>query len=471
MLSLLDVTIQYSLPNSRGSGVGRLLGIPDLTLKIFMRELSFFRPGCPKYRYSRLDFLSSKNQCDFLVILPGVSASDPNVLKLIVRRRIKMQSKSSGTRIFLVKFATMAKVISAIIIILIIYVFIVYPKLNNPEKFEPNATAGDIIVNQPRLNSLNPKVTFNLPGDSFIILEKSHVFQTFNNCGPATLSMILSYWGINKSQQELGEKLRPYQNPQGDNDDKSVTFEEFLDEAESYGLAGFIRPNGDIEKLKVFIANGLPVAVKTFLHDYDDIGHYRIIRGFDENKKILVQDDSFEGKGLEFSYDKLLRLWQPFNYQYMIIVSKDKQGLAEAILGEELDEGRSWENSLNRAEAETETNNPYPVFNRSVANYYLGNFEESVIFFEEIRNKLPSRMLWYQYEPILAYQKLKDNSKILRLTGEILNNHNRAFSELYIIRGEVMLEEGKKDQAKSEFEKAILYNKNSKSAKDALLKI
>src|SRR5690606_15634406 len=72
--------------------------------------------------------------------------------------------------------------------------------------------------------------------DSYVIPQKLHVFQSFNNCGPATLSMALSYMGVSKTQQELGDILRPYQVPGGDNDDKSVTLEEVAKEAEKYGL-------------------------------------------------------------------------------------------------------------------------------------------------------------------------------------------------------------------------------------------
>src|SRR3989304_4636966 len=73
-----------------------------------------------------------------------------------------------------------------------------------------------------------PSPVFSLakPPAVKIIPHKLQVFQTFNNCGPAALSMTLSYFGINESQQKLGNELRPYQNPQGDNDDKSVTLDE-----------------------------------------------------------------------------------------------------------------------------------------------------------------------------------------------------------------------------------------------------
>jgi len=67
----------------------------------------------------------------------------------------------------------------------------------------------------------------------------------------------------------------------------------------------------------------------------------------------------------------------------------------------------------------------------AVANYYLGNYEQSIIDYESVANSLPRRMLWYQLEPILAMQKLKQYDKILALSERILNGGNRAYSELY----------------------------------------
>ena len=41
--------------------------------------------------------------------------------------------------------------------------------------------------------------------EEYVLLDNPrHVYQTFNNCGAATLSMILSWYGENVSQKELG---------------------------------------------------------------------------------------------------------------------------------------------------------------------------------------------------------------------------------------------------------------------------
>ncbi|EKD84740.1 MAG: hypothetical protein ACD_38C00166G0001, partial [uncultured bacterium] len=62
-----------------------------------------------------------------------------------------------------------------------------------------------------------------------------------------------------------------------------------------------------------------------------------------------------------------------------------------------------------------------------------------------------------QIEPILAYQKLKNYTRVFQLTDKILNTYNRAFSELYQIRGEIYQELGKVDLAEAEFGKARFY--------------
>ena len=110
----------------------------------------------------------------------------------------------------------------------------------------------------------------------------------------------------------------------------------------------------------------------------------------------------------------------------------------------------------------------YDRFNLSVANYYLEDYEGAVEAYEAISARLPFRMLWYQIEPIIAYNKLGEEEKGLEITSTILNNHNRAFSELYQLRGRIYMERGDLGTARGEFEKALYYNKNYRLEEDEL---
>jgi len=323
-----------------------------------------------------------------------------------------------------------------------------------------------------------PKETTNFisikqPSNAYSIPLPLHVFQTFNNCGPATLSMVLSNLGVERPQEELGKIIRPYQNPQGNNDDKSVTLDELAEEAEKDGFVSYYRPNGTIELIKLFVSNDIPVVTRTWLKKGEDIGHYRIVKGYDEGKKQIIQDDSFQGPNLSFSYEEFLNIWQPFSYEYLVIVPKEKEELVQAILKEESEVSIAWQNSLNRSLSEEKLNpqNLYPIFNQAVALYHLGKYQDSIDVFETIQNNLSPRMLWYQIQPILSYSKLGIIDKVIFLTDTILANGNKAFSELYLARGEAYLQNGALDLAKQEFESAVFYNSNFEPARLALEKL
>ncbi len=322
----------------------------------------------------------------------------------------------------------------------------------------------------PSSNMHTNKTSLPTPPPSKILENNYHIFQSFNNCGPAALSMALSYFDIQKSQQELGQALRPYQNPQGDNDDKSVTLEELAQEAEKYGLIAYHRPNGNIALIKKFIAADIPVVTRTWLKEHEDIGHYRIVKGYDDNTQELIQDDSLQGKNLRYSYKTFNDLWQKYNYEFLVLVPKEKQKEAESILGEIADPKIAWEKAVKDIEKTLETNpdDIYALFNLSVALYHTGDYQKSVEAYEQVADRLPKRTLWYQIEPIQAYFALGNYEKVFSLTDAILENQNRAFSEIYLLRGEIYKKQGNLNAAKREFEKAVLYNKNLLEAQNAL---
>ncbi|MBU3957097.1 C39 family peptidase [Patescibacteria group bacterium] len=318
-----------------------------------------------------------------------------------------------------------------------------------------------------------PSITLAQPGEKALLSGTKVAYQTFNNCGPATLSMILSYYDIRKSQKELGDEMRPYQHPQGDNDDKIIFPTEFVAWVEKFGLKAAYRPNGSLELLKLFLANEIPVVVKTWLRPNEDIGHFRIIRGFDEGAKVLIDDDSYFGPNRRLSYFDFMSMWQPFNYGYIPVYKPEKEEIVKAILGQEQDSEVAYWKAVNRAQKENQLdpNNIYPFFNLSTSYYHVGEYEKSVTEFKKVESRLPRRMLWYQIEPILAYKELKNYGRVFEISNWLFDHGNRAFSELYQIRGEIYLERGDKEAARREFESALQYNQNFQPAKEALLNL
>lgn len=286
------------------------------------------------------------------------------------------------------------------------------------------------------------------------------VFQTFNNCGPAALSMALSHYGISVSQQQLGQELRPYQHPTGDNDDKSVTLDEVAIKAQEYGFAVYHRPAGNMELVKQFIAHDMPVLARTWLTPGEDIGHFRVVKGYDEGVGEIIQDDSLQGANLRYSYADFEALWQPFNFEFVVLVPAEKVSIAEAILGELVDERTAWQQSLTLAQRAA-ADNPadiYAVFNQVVAAYHLGDFAGAIRTYESVEARLPFRMLWYQVEPVLAYYQVGNYDRVLELSDRVLTRQNRAFSELYYLKGLVARQRGNEAEAQAFFSQADAYN-------------
>lgn len=358
----------------------------------------------------------------------------------------------------------MIKLILVILVIVTSIVFIVNKNQIRPVEISlHNSPIPDSPTPSPTPLLLSPPISKMLNNDY-------HVFQTFNNCGPAALSMLLSYYGITISQDELGNELRPYQNPQGDNDDKSVTVAELAEKSKDYSLIPYHRPNGNIDLVKRFITYNMPILTRTLTKLEEDIGHYRVIKGYDDSNQQIIQDDSLQGKNLWYSYQNFESLWEKFNFEYLVLVPPDKKEIAEAILGENANENIAWQKAVEHSRSQLETNpeDIYARFNLSVALYHIGDYQQSVNEFEKVESQLPFRTLWYQIEPIQAYYELANYEKVFLIIDKILNNWNRAFSELYYLRGQIYLKQDNKEAARTEFDEAIFYKYNFMPARDAL---
>lgn len=304
-----------------------------------------------------------------------------------------------------------------------------------------------------------------------IIPGLSHVWQTFNNCSSVALVVAMSHWDVYDTQEAIADGTRPWRNQRGDNDDKAVDLFELAAYAKAeHGLVTFVRPNGRLELLKKFIANDIPVLTRTLMYADKDFQHYRVVRGYDDTKKVITESNGIDGPSHTFTYDEWMHYWKDFNYSYLIVVPDNKKALVERILGEEASEKVAWANARARAEAEV-AKNPNDIraaYNIVTALYYSGDYEGTVREFEKIESRLGENKLWYQIEPINAYFKLGKYDRVITLADSVINNNNKSVSELYVLKGKIYEERGDTAGARAEYEKAIYYNKSLQSAKDAL---
>ena len=116
--------------------------------------------------------------------------------------------------------------------------------------------------------------------------------QLFNNCGPATISMLINALGEKTDQTEAMGVLRPVNGPTGD---RNVNPDELQAYAATKNIQTRLMVGGTVDELKRLVALGVPVIVETWYVPFpnDEMGHYQLLVGFDGDD--LVFYDSFHG--------------------------------------------------------------------------------------------------------------------------------------------------------------------------------
>ncbi|MBO9393832.1 MULTISPECIES: C39 family peptidase [Caldilinea] len=274
-----------------------------------------------------------------------------------------------------------------------------------------------------------------------------HEWQTWNNCGPATLAMNLSYYGSLLDQGAIGAVLRT--SP----DDKNVSPHELVDFARGQGYAAELYVNGSADLLKTLISNGFPVLLETW-HERapgDGIGHYRLAVGYDDATGQWTLYDSLDYTGLislqpyagiRMGYDRLDRFWKVFNRTFLLVHPVEQTPQVQAVLAAHgFDPAQMWRHAEARARAELEMDpaDVFAWFNLGSSLTHQGRTAEAVVAFERAREiGLPERMLWYQFTPLEAYVAEGRPLDVLALTDAIFEE-TESVEELFYWRARAFL--------------------------------
>lgn len=303
-----------------------------------------------------------------------------------------------------------------------------------------------------------------------------HMWQTWNNCGPATLAIYLSYWGSNISQEAAGAALRTHQ------DDKNVMPEELAAFAQSQGFAARVLVNGDRNRLRLLLSNGLPVLVETWLEEEpnDGMGHYRLLTGYDDATASWIAYDSYVTRnlrnpggayqGIRIAYDEFDEHWQVFNHLYLLVYPTSEAALVAEILGGDGDESSMWQAALEgtRVTVTSQPNNAFAWFNLGTNLTALGHYAEAANAYDQARRLgLPWRMLWYQFGPFLAYHDVGRHDEVLALADATLRTTG-SVEELHYWRGMALAALGNRAAAEQAWQRSLALNPQYTAARIAL---
>lgn len=298
----------------------------------------------------------------------------------------------------------------------------------------------------------------------------------FNYCAPANLAMAMSYWGWNGNITDVGAAVKPY--PQ----DKNVMPYELEDYARSQGLGAVTRVGGDLDTIRKFIAAGFPVLLEkgVFFHDLQGslswMGHYQVATGYDDNRQVIIAQDSFIHSNYEESYEKLLGEWKGFNHTYTILYSPDREEEVMGILGDDADETQNFKNAYQQATElvyrESGMDQFFDWYNIGTNLVKLQDYNGAAQAYDEaftVYNNLPRdlnsrpyRILWYQTGPYFAYYYAGRYMDVINYATEnsikLVRDNEPALEESYYWRGMARYAIGDTEGGIQDMRQALIYH-------------
>ncbi len=296
-----------------------------------------------------------------------------------------------------------------------------------------------------------------------------HEYQKWNNCGPANLSMALSFWDWDGDQRPVADFTKP--NPR----DKNVMPYElaaYVEEQTEFDV--LVRVGGDLQLLKGLIAAGFPVIVEKGFEGagFEDwMGHYEVVSGYDDSTGKFTVQDSYIMADLPLDYEEMDRYWRHFNYTYLVIYPPDREAELLDILGPAADEEANYRAAAQRASDEifSSTGRPrfFAWFNRGTNLAALQDYAGAAAAYDEAfalyasldPDERPWRLFWYQTGPYRAYFYAGRYGDVIRLATQTLSNMSEpVLEESYFWRGLARQAVGDVEGAIQDWRQAVAYH-------------
>lgn len=310
-----------------------------------------------------------------------------------------------------------------------------------------------------------------------------HIPQMWNNCGPATLTMGLTYFGYAADQKIAAGWLKPNSN---DGNVSPWQIVEYVNTQLPGSTRALTRAGGDEQLLKTLLANNFPVMIES---GYDPeperlgwMGHYLLLVAYDDNLGAFNSYDSYLGPNVSYTYDHVNEFWAHFNRTYIVLYDISREDQVMALLGDNADPQQNALNALEMArnDALADSGNKFAWFNIgtnyvALAAYDPQAYEYAAAAYDEARKLLlPYRITWYEFGMFEAYNAVGRYQEVIDLARTTLDQGGTAeqIEEIYYYAGIAREALGERDRALVNFNTAIEKNPNftpALTARDELL--
>lgn len=298
--------------------------------------------------------------------------------------------------------------------------------------------------------------------------------QGWNNCGPTTMTMALSYFGWIDDQYTAARWMKPH------NEDKNVSpwqMVRFVNEIanQSLGVRALYRYGGTMSILKQLLAAGFPVVIEESIQPEGEgwMGHYVLLVGYDDFQQEFLSYDSYlgynQGNGRALPYTVFDEKWRHFNRLFMVLYRPDSEAALRDALGPYVDKAYGYQSALETARAEATLNqdDEWAWFNMGTAYVLLENYPNAEAAYDlAFQLGLPFRMLWYQFGPYEAYFHTERYNDVHYYANATLNT-TKYVEESYYWKGMAYAAENNTSAAIEQFNLALSYNRNFSAAQTA----
>ncbi len=339
-----------------------------------------------------------------------------------------------------------------------------------PTVVEPISVPTEVSIVPTALPSNNNLPAVPLSAQLFGI---THVKQGWNNCGPANITMALSYYGWRQNEDFAVRALKP------DREDKNVNPWELVNFVnEQSQVRALTRIGGDMTLLKRFISSKFPVLIETgYMYEGSDwLGHYQTVVGYDDTQGVFFVYDSYlgtgeNGTGLPKTYAEFDEFWENFNRTFIVLYKPEEENLVRTILGDRADVIKAAEIAAQVAQDEARANpqNGFAWFNLGSSLTRLGQFEQAAAAFDRARQVGTHwRMTLYQFGIFEAYFEVGRYDDIMGIVDANMLNGGQYIEETHYWKGKVLAVRGDTAGAAAAFRQALARNPFFTAASEAL---
>ena len=261
--------------------------------------------------------------------------------------------------------------------------------------------------------TLTPTASPTPPPAKVILNGAVHEYQKWNNCGPATLAMALSYWKWKGDQRDVAAVLRP------NTEDKNVFPSELADFVNTQTrFKALVRVGGDLETLKRLLAAGFPVVVeKSFdiIQNEGWVGHYELLTGYDDSRAKFISQDAYIMADFPVPYTDLEKDWLSFNRVFLVVYPPERIADVLAALGSLSDETTSYQMALQQSYEDILTHQGreqyFAWYNQGSSLVLLKDYTGAASAYDQAfrlyaqlpEDVRPWRLIWYAIGPYEAY--------------------------------------------------------------------